>query len=134
LTSDFGGFGPNDALVFKFTTPANGGTLTKKGSVSAAEYGDPSASRYGTLSTVACDFAGTNAPTITGTTPPQQQIFCLATQTACSTNVSFGITFNPAKSGAALLLPGTTYYVNIGNWHPSGQSFNMIWNWSWPTL
>jgi hypothetical protein len=135
-TGPLGGFAPNGALVLKFTTPANGATLLRKGSVSGAEFGDPNNPRFGTLSTTACDFAGTNAPTITGTSPPQQQIFCFANSLACSTNVSFGFTFNPLKTGAALLQPNTTYYINLGNQSGScwvNGSCNMIFNWSWVT-
>jgi len=132
-TAPNGGFGPLDAVVLVFTAPATGGTLTRKGTLAGVEFGDAPSPRYGTVSTVACDFAGTSAVSvICGGT----QIFCTANGT-CSNDVSFSFAFNPTKTGSALLVPGTKYYVNVAN-NAIGScvangSCNMIFNWGWPT-
>jgi hypothetical protein len=140
FTSQNGGFGPNDALVLVFTAPANGGTLLKKASLSAAEYGDAPNQRYGTLSTQPCDFpptlqSPTSAVPIIGGGPPPTEIFC-SPNLACSTSVNLGWAFNPARTGAAQVQPGVKYYINIANQPGScfaNGSCNMILNWGWPS-
>ena len=132
-TAANGGFGPLDALVMKFTAPANGGTLTKMATMSGAEYGDAPNARFGTVSTLPCDFGGASALPIFG---GGQQIFCLASQTACSNSTSFSAAFLNTRIGSAQLTPGVTYYVNVGNQAGScavNGSCNMIFNWGWPT-
>ena len=137
FTNQNGGFNAGDALVLKFTTPANGGALTKKGGVVGYEYGGPPGPRYGTLSTQPCDFPAsstdtTHAVSIAG---GGLGVLCYSGQSACSTAVSMGYTFNPLKVANALLLPNTTYYINIANKSGScginGQSCDMGFNWTW---
>jgi hypothetical protein len=140
FTSQAGGFGPNDAVVIRFTTPGNSGTLTKKGLIAGAEYGDAPNTRYGTMSTQPCDFPATTAsPTsalpIIGGGPPPTEVFCGSTM-VCGTAVNFSWAFSASKTGAAQVQAGTTYYINIANQVGSctaNGSCNMIFNWTWPS-
>jgi hypothetical protein len=103
-TADVGGFGPNDAIVVRFTT-SNITSATGKGYIQAVEYSDSPSGRTAALSAIPCDFTvglpkvggGMNAygP---GDIAPWAQ-FSL---------------YN-AKSYASTLQPSTTYYFNISN-------------------
>jgi hypothetical protein len=111
-TVDSGGFGPNDAIVVKFTTSAIT-TSVKGGSFNAVEYADPLAPRNGSLSAIPCDF--TNGMPLVG-----GNFSVFANDTAPSS--LFSLT---AKTGKALLSPSTTYYINIRNASCPSGSCNM---------
>jgi hypothetical protein len=100
-------FGPNDALIVKFTT-SSVTTVNAKGNITAAENGGSFYSRSGTLSASPCDFTGgLQKWQNSNTTWFQGQ------------NPSFSFTlFNPLKNYAKLD-PGTTYYLNITNISPA---------------
>jgi hypothetical protein len=104
-----GGFGPNDAIVVKFTTSAVTGA-TSKGYVQTVEYSDPLAPRTGSLSANPCDF-GTGLPKVGGGSTVFQN----------DTAPWEYFSLNNPKTGAATLLPSTTYYFNISNASCSGS-------------
>ena len=93
-------FGPNDALVYRFTTGSKASIY--RGSVSGAEYGSSPSARTATLSASPCDFGG-------GLFPP-------GTSTSGNTVLLQFYVNTAAQSGYyATLAPNTTYYINILN-------------------
>jgi hypothetical protein len=95
-SSSVGGFGGNDALVVRFTTPAT--TSPNLGHIGVAEYTGPPTFRVAKLSCTACDFGGGS---------PCQ-----------SPEDYFSVGSNSV--GAASLAPSTTYYFNVHNVGCSG--------------
>ena len=100
-TTNNGGFGANDAVLVKFTTPATIPAGTGLGKIGAVEFQSSPSARTGSLSPNPCEFglpgtlpgggfAGTNAPLISFKLPG-------STKTALS------------------LQANTTYYFNIRN-------------------
>jgi hypothetical protein len=102
-TSNVGGFGPNDAVVVRFTT-SNITSATGKGYIQAAEYSGSPSGRTAALSATPCDFVG--LPKVGGGTnafgpgdiAPKAYFSLVA-----------------IKSDASTLQPSTTYYFNISN-------------------
>jgi hypothetical protein len=100
LTSSYGGFGANDALVVKLTVPA-GVVSFSPGSINMAEWGTGGNPRYASLSTTACDFSTTN------------WFSDLWASGTISTPLYVGVPA-PAYAGASLQA-GQVYYLNIRN-------------------
>lgn len=128
LTRDapFNGFGPNDALVIRFTPPV-GSASTGPGSIQSAEYIDPPTQRFGVLSSTACDFTSGDYG---------GPLYNKQTQST----ISFGLQVGGTQSPYIVRLnPGTTYYLNIKNRQADGTTpscgtatCNMIINWQKP--
>jgi len=103
-TANVGGFGPNDAVVVRFTTSA-ATTSTATGYIQAVEYQDPPSGRTAALSAIPCDFTG-GLPKVGGGT----------NAFGPNDNAPWAsISLVGPKSGASTLLPSTTYYFNIRN-------------------
>ena len=117
-TVNVGGFGPNDAIVVRFTTSAST-TSTAMGYIQAAEFSDPPSGRTAALSATPCDFVG--LPKVGGGTT--------AFGPGDIAPKAYFTLFNP-NTGNPTLLPSTTYYFNISNSTPSScqssGSCNMI--------
>ena len=112
LSANFGGFGPNDAIVVRFTTSIIT-SATAKGYIRAVEYSDPIAPRTGTLSSQPCDFTG-GVPVTNGGG--------LGSAFANDTAPWLYFTLNYPRTGFAMLQPSTTYYFNMINTPcPSGS-------------
>jgi hypothetical protein len=114
-TQSVGGFGPNDALVIRFTASPALTTQTNLGNLSAAEFGDQPAPRYGALSASSCDFTGGivySCVTRRGTVN-LNTLFTPGTQTPSQ---SYGVV---ATSCSPLLVPGQVYYWNLTNINPA---------------
>ena len=109
FTSSAGGFGPNDALVVRFTTGPNtnpwtsGSTSGKKGGIGGAEYGSQPSFRVATLSASPCDFGN-------GMFPPGTQVLNQNT-----IGLSYSVGGNHIAGYYAVLQPSTTYYFNVKN-------------------
>jgi hypothetical protein len=118
LTSNFGGFGSNDALVVQLHPP--GGWSSGYGSVSLAEYGGTAVSRASTISTSPCDFSKTSASILFNV----------------STGSSLGYSLQVGGSQAPwifLMQPGVTYYLNVKNTGcPTGSQCNMFLDFTKP--
>jgi len=104
------GFQWNGAWVIGFTVPAGTPASSAAGSVSIAEFGGPPTARDVTISRSACDFrpvdpSGTNGP--------------VAEATGFTTNTYLMV--SSPLSGAAVLQPGQTYYINVRNQSPGGS-------------
>jgi hypothetical protein len=100
-TVNNGGFGPSDAIVLKFTTPATIPAGTGLGKVSAVEYNSSPSTRSGSLSPNPCEFG------LPGTLPGA------GFAGANGPSISFKL---PGSTKTALLLQAnTTYYFNIRN-------------------
>jgi hypothetical protein len=112
---NIGGFGPNDAIVVKFTTSSIT-TATGKGSISAVEYADPQAPRTGALSASPCDFGASALPLKGG------GVAAFANDTA---PYSYFSLVNP-KTGTATLQANTTYYWSIENSSCPSGSCNVL--------
>jgi hypothetical protein len=102
-TVSVGGFGPNDAVVVRFTT-SSATTSTATGYIQAVEYQDSPSGRTAALSDLPCVFVG--LPKVGGGTnafgpgdPAPWAAF----------------TLNFSKSGYTNLQPNKTYYFNISN-------------------
>ena len=108
-----GGFGPDDALVVRFTTGTIA-TSSGKGFINAGEHTDAPAQRAGSLSATPCDFTG-GLPAVGGGVTA----FANETSPGCSFSVVI------PKTGAATLRTGTTYYFNIRNASCPAGSCNM---------
>jgi hypothetical protein len=107
LPGDYGGMGPNDALVIKFTTPSSTTSSTGAGFINAIEYPSSSSpARSGSVSTVPCDFTG-------GAVEDK----CGGATTAFANNgePNVGLTYLQSRSCKLNLQPNTTYYFNIIN-------------------
>jgi len=104
ITSKFN----NTAIVVaRFTTPATG-AVSGLANLSSIEYGDGKAWRTGSLSTLPCDLTGTG--------------FGKATRFKGNTQgPSFTYQINGTSSGAIVLQPSTTYYLNIINQDSLGR-------------
>jgi len=125
--------GPDDALVYKFTVPSTAASMLKAGTMALVEYGSAPNPRFGTFSTQACDFAGTFAVRDSTGNP---SVFCYENQPACSTQIGLSFTTNPLRTGAAEVVVGGTYYVNIGNQSGSCTASgvcDVLTNWGWPS-
>ena len=100
FTDQSGGFGPNDAVVVRFTTPANIALGTGKGSLYATEYNGVPSQRDGSLSAQPCEFgSGTGLQGFTYNQAP----------------LLYFILPGSSKTGAVKLAAGTTYYFNLNN-------------------
>jgi hypothetical protein len=99
LTGSRGGFGPNDAVVVRFTPPAGTMSFTP-GSITMAEWGGGPVPRYATLSTTPCDFGKTSWFTDLWTGP----------------TLSIGLKVGGGPTPyTAVVQPGITYYLNVRN-------------------
>jgi len=102
------------ALVLRFTVPAGtpASHIGTPGTIRTVEYVDPKASRYGVLSTAACDFNGTYM----GANPPAQ--FWDSAGLAIVDSVSI------AQPAGTTLQPGTQYFINIKNTEADGATWS----------
>src|SRR5439155_24436669 len=101
LTSNFGGFGSNDAMVVRMTPPGGSGSYSS-GTVSMAEYGGGPITRFSTISTTACDW-------------PQAGWFS-AYNVSTGTSLSYSLHVGGSQQAwITLLMPGITYYLNVRN-------------------
>ena len=105
LTANYSGFGPNDAIVVRFTTSIIT-SATGKGYIRAVEFSDPIAPRTGTLSSQPCDFSN-GVPVASGGG--------LGAAFANDTAPWLYFTLVNPKSGFATLQASTTYYFNMIN-------------------
>jgi hypothetical protein len=112
------GFGNNDIVVARFTTP-NTTAANVFASIAAAEYIDQQHQRTATLSRTPCDF------------PYPNPVGRLATTTQATSSVAFTYAVGGSSTYYAILQPNTTYYLNIKNVAAGvstcapGQSCNM---------
>jgi hypothetical protein len=101
LSSNYGGFGANDALVVRLTAPA-GSASYSTGTISMAEYGGGPVTRFSTISTTPCDFS-------------QAGWFSLY-NVSTGTSLSYSLQVGGAQGAYVFLMqPGTTYYLNVEN-------------------
>lgn len=98
-TRDYGGFGPNDIVVVRFTAGNN--NSSSLAFISGAEYVDSPSSRIATLSSTPCDFSAQSTP---GSTMAGNSI---TSRFAVGTGSGFG--YYP------VLTKGATYYLNVKN-------------------
>jgi len=102
LTSSAGGFGNNEIVVGRFTTPAS----TAPGVfavIKSAEWGDQQHLRTASLSQTPCDFSYPNP------------LGRLATTTVGTPSPSVNYAIGGTSTYYAILQPSTTYYFNIKN-------------------
>lgn len=104
FTSDFGHFGPHEALVLTFTTPAILGTNNATGSIGwtptiTAAGSESQLRNIATLSETACDFSFN--PLGMG-----------STRGGVNSSVTWSLGPN-TQNYPALLRPNTTYYINM---------------------
>jgi hypothetical protein len=101
FTKDHGGFGPNDAVVFRFTTTAGPSITNNLPRIVGAEWIDPLYVRTAVLSEKSCDWN------------PQQY----AGSTTTGTSLTMPFTVNNASNGGfyPILKSNTTYYLNVKN-------------------
>jgi hypothetical protein len=104
-TSQFGGFGPNDAVVMRFTASAAAAS-TGAGVVKGVEFQSPPANRVGSLSTTPCDFTG-----------GVQEAKCFGAMAKFDNSApSLGLTQGTSTGSCKVALqPGVTYYLNLFN-------------------
>ena len=102
LTSSNGGFGNNQIVVARFTTPATtaAGVFAV---IKSAEWGDQQHLRSASLSQTPCDFSNPNP------------LGRLATTTVGTPSPSVNYAVGGTSPYYAILLPSTTYYFNIKN-------------------
>lgn len=100
FTANFGGFGPNDAIVVKFTT-GNTSTTGSLPRMTAAEYNSSPSSRTAVLSATPCDFSTQSTPGATNIGNSITATFALGTGT--------GYGYYPVLS------LNTEYYLNMKN-------------------
>jgi hypothetical protein len=130
MTRDSMSFGQKTVLVIPFTVAASEPASTVgPGMISVAEFGGPPTVRQATLSLSPCDFRTTRDSS--GTNGP---VAITQGQTA---SLTFSI--SKALAGAAVLIPGRTYYYNVRNYDTSQQAYSCtqlacdaIVVWSWP--
>ena len=101
LTSSFGGFGANDAMVVQLHPPA-GVLSSANGNIALYEWGGGPIARLSVISTTPCDFSTANAATLFNASKGSDPRFWL----------QVGGTQTP---GIVLLQPGVTYYLNVKN-------------------
>src|SRR5207248_2445836 len=119
LTSNFGGFGSNDAMVVRISPPGGSGSYSS-GTVSMAEYGGGPITRFSTISTTPCDWS--------------QAGWFSAYNVSTGTSLSYSLQVGGSQQAwITLLMPGTTYYLNVKNTTytgtqtcPSGSQCNMF--------
>ena len=112
LTSNFGGFGANDAMVIQLHPPA-GALSTAYGSVALYEWGGGPITRLAVISTTPCDFSTANAATLYNVQKGNDPKFILKVG-------------GTQPIGYVLLQPGVTYYLNVKNSGcPTGSQCNM---------
>ena len=104
--ADYGGMGPNDALVIKFTTSSVQTASTAAGYINAVEYGSPTSARNGSLSLTPCDFSAGL---------PEYKCSGATSAFAATVGPNVGVTMNASKTCKVNLQPSTTYYFNIIN-------------------
>jgi hypothetical protein len=109
-TTNNQGFGPNDAVVVRFTVPAGTAPTGSgmSGNIGMAEWGGGQFQRFAKLSQTPCDFA----------------VGSWLSDTFTGISISFPIyvtTQAPAYAGATLQ-PGATYYLNVRNKDQYGNS------------
>jgi len=115
-----GSFLANGIVVARFTVPAGFTSGSgNKGTITAAEYGDPGTYRQASLSTKACDFRGVS----TGTGVSYQYSISGGGATyplfwSASNQPSVQYTVSGTALATPQLTPGTTYYFNIRNYSP----------------
>lgn len=115
-----GGFQAKGIVVARFTVPAGFGSSSgSKGTVTAAEYGDPGTYRQASLSTKACDFRGVSTGvgvnymySVGGGGVSYPLMWSASNQPSVQFTVTGGALATPQ------LAPGTTYYFNIRNYSP----------------
>jgi len=101
LTSNYGGFGANDALVVRLTPPAGVGSFSA-GTISMAEYGGGPLTRFSTISTTPCDFG--------------QGSWFSAYNVSTGTSLSYSLQVGGSQSAwVFMMIPGTSYYLNVKN-------------------
>ena len=101
LTSNYGGFGRNDAMVVRLTPPAGSGSASS-GTVSMAEYGGGPITRFSTISTTPCDFS--------------QSGWFTTYNVSTGTSLSYSLQVGGAQQAwITLLMPGIPYYLNVTN-------------------
>lgn len=97
-SKDSGTFGPNTVWLFTITPPAGTGQSTIYGSVVVSEYQGPATGRQISFSKTPCDFSASAV---------------YVSQVGNTANAYFGT--GVPVAGAAILTPGTTYYVSVRN-------------------
>ena len=118
-TSTAGGFGNNQIVVARFTTPSSSAPGVYA-AIGGAEWGDQQTPRTAALSTTPCDF------------PSPNPVGRLSTIGGGSTSPSVTYAIGGSSSYYAILQPNTTYYFNIKNEVKGvstcapGQSCNMF--------
>ncbi len=120
FTSNFGGFGPSDAVVVTFTTGAGTSVSNNLPKIGGAEYIDPPQARYAVLSATPCDFGAQPMPG--------------ASNSGYSVTVPFALGGGYNYGYYPQLLNNTTYYFNIKNLDASCFSCNMFIDLSHPGL
>jgi hypothetical protein len=101
LTSNYGGFGRNDAMVVRLTPPG-GSSSYSSGTITMAEYGGGPITRFSTISTTPCDFSQSG----------WFSIYNVSTGTSLSYSLQVG---GGQQAWIMLLIPGTPYYLNVKN-------------------
>ncbi|MEP6678279.1 MAG: hypothetical protein ABJB78_03200, partial [Betaproteobacteria bacterium] len=115
-----GSFLSNGVVVARFTVPAGfAAGFGSKGTITAAEFGDPGTYRQASLSTKACDFRGVS----TGTGVAYQYSISGGGVTyplfwSASNQPSVQYTVTGTALSTPQLVPGTTYYFNMRNYSP----------------
>jgi len=100
-TSNYGGFGSNDAVVVRMTAPA-GSASYSAGTISMAEYGGGPVTRFSTISTSPCDFS--------------QAGWFSAYNVSTGTSLSYSLQVGGSQQAwVYLMMPGTSYYLNVKN-------------------
>ncbi len=101
LTSNYGGFGRNDAVVVRLSPPG-GSASYSSGTVSMAEYGGGPVTRFSTISTTPCDFSQAG----------WFSLYNVSTGTSLSYSLQVG---GSQQAWITMLIPGTKYYLNVKN-------------------
>jgi hypothetical protein len=119
LTTNYGNFGANDAMVIQLHPPA-GALSSANGSITLYEWGGGPISRLSVISTTPCDFSKTSASILFNV----------------STGSSLGYSLQVGGSQAPwifLMQPGVTYYLNVKNTGcPTGSQCNMFLDFTKP--
>jgi hypothetical protein len=103
LTKDYGGFGSNEIVVARFTTPASSAPNVYA-QIKAGQWIDADTARTAALSQTPCDFPSPN---------PLGRLATTSGWGVISPSVTYAI--GGSSSFYAILQPSTTYYFNIKN-------------------
>jgi hypothetical protein len=104
-TGNYGGLGPNDALVVKFTAP-QGVQSYANGLITSAEYGGISLPRYATFTTTPCDFTS---------------LTHWGVDVASTTTITFRLQVGGTPGFVSYMAPGQSYYLNLKSTDRNGN-------------